>query len=572
MTLNKSMRWALCALVGLALAACGGGGTSVASTGGGVGTGGTGISMGTVTGFGSVVVDGTAYSSATPTYFAGTDTDEAAPASSVSVELGDQLQIAFDANGNPSTVVIESELKGAVSNLLPLATPGFTVNGVAVRVNADPAAGPVTYYAGVVGYGGLAAAMQVEVHGVYGVDAAGQGYIQATLIEQLPSTNPVTRITGRVANLAANPDGSGSFTIGSGTGSVTVRYVASASVLPAGASLANGQLINSWSNTAGAPGVIDASVVRIRTLQGVSGPVQIGGLVAGLTGSGFQLSGIPVDASAAGPAAVLKTLALGQYVVVQGQATAASGVVVASTIQVYTAQPAPVALHGTITGYVSASNFLVRGVSVDASGLAVAFSPAGTTSAALANGVFVDVTGMVTGNKVTASAVTVQSAPPAGRTVDYQGVVGQCVVTPVGACGSFVLTLKDGTPRNVTLAGNVAYSNGSAAQLINGANVEVEATTSTTTATDLVAYSVSFQGLGPPAVGGDGATLETNGLAYDVNLAATPPTFAVNGLTIQINGVSVTPAGATLVNGAKVEVDFVQSGVNNLAKAISIDH
>ena len=566
MILNKSMQWALFALVGLALAACGGGGTSVASTGGGVGTGGTGISMGTVTGFGSVVVDGTAYSSATPTYFAGTDTDEAAPASSAAVELGDQLQIALDANGNPSTVVIESELKGAVSNLLPLANPGFTVNGVVVRVNADPIAGPVTYYAGVVGYSGLVTAMQVEVHGVYGVDAAGQGYIQATLIEQLPSTNPVTRITGQVTHLATNPDGSGSFTIGSGPGRVTVSYVASARVLPAGASLANGQLINAWSNTAAAPGVIDASVVRIRTLQGVSGSVQIGGLVAGLTGSGFQLSGIPVDASAAGPAAVLQTLAQGQYVVVQGQATAASGVVVASAIQVYTTQPAPVALHGTITGYVSAANFLVRGVSVDASGLAVAFSPAGTTATALANGVFVDVTGMVTGNKVTASAVTVQSTAPAGRTVDYQGVVGQCATA---GCGSFVLTLQDGTSRNVTLAGNVAYSNGSAAQLIDGAGVEIEATTSTTTATDLVAYSVSFQALSPPVVGGGGATLETNGLAYDVNLAATPPTFAVNGLTIQING--VTPTNGTLANGAKVEVEFVQSGGNNLAKAISID-
>ena len=90
------------------------------------------------------------------------------------------------------------------------------------------------------------------------------------------------------------------------------------------------------------------------------------------------------------------------------------------------------------------------------------------------------------------------------------------------------MTPIDGTSRNVTLAGNVAYSNGSAAQLINGANVEVEATTSTAAATDLVAYSVSFQGASAPA-GGGAPTLETNGLAYDVNLAATPPTFAVTG-------------------------------------------
>ena len=567
MTLNRSMRWALCAVVGLALAACGGGGATVASTGGGVGTGGTGISMGTVTGFGSVVVDGTAYSSATPVYYEGTDNDETAPASSEAVELGDQLRIALDANGNPSTVVIQPELMGAVSNLSVSPSGGFTVNGVAVQVNVDPAIGPMTYYVGLAGYGGLAAAMQVEVHGVYGVDTAGQGYIRATLIEQLPSTSRVTRITGLVSQLVLNADGSGSFNIGG----VSVRYAA-ARVMPAGVTLANGQLVNAWSNVTSAPGVITASVIRIRTLQGVSGPVQISGLVAGLTGSGFQLSGIPVDASSRAapdantpsPASVLPGLAPGQYVVVQGQADAATGAVVAGKIQVYAAQPAPVALHGTITGFVSASNFLVRGVSVDAT--TAAFTPAGTTFAALANGVFVDVTGTVSGNKIVASTVTVQGTPPAGRTVDYQGVVSQCPASSA-VCGSFVLTLQDGTVRNVTLSSNAAYSNGSAAQLVNGASVEVEATTSATTATDLIAYSVSFQGPIRTAGGGDGtaAALETNGLAYEV----TSTTFTVNGLTIVVDG--VTPTGGTLVNGAKVEVNFLQSGAQNLATGISID-
>ncbi|HEY8709126.1 MAG TPA: hypothetical protein VIM34_14140 [Burkholderiaceae bacterium] len=64
---------------------------------------------------------------------------------------------------------------------------------------------------------------------------------------------------------------------------------------------------------------------------------------------------------------------------------------------------------------------------------------------------------------------------------------------------------------------------------------------------------------------GTGAFLETSGLVYEV----TPTNFGVNGLVIQING--VTPQGGMLVDGAKIEVNFSQSGVLNLAQTISID-
>lgn len=537
------------------LSSCGGGST-VATTGG-VGTGGTGISTGTVTGFGSVVLDGTAYNSASPVYYVGTDQDEEAQTASTAVNLGDQLEIRLDAQGHPSKVVIDPELMGPVASL---GAGGFSVNGVAVQVNSNVAAGPVTYFTGLNDFSSLQNGMQVEVHGAYGQSADGQGYIQATRIEQLPASNPVTRLTGLVSNLnAAN----GTFQIGA----ALVQMSASTLVTPSGMALASGQLVNVWSNTPpAANGAIVAGAVNVRTLRGVSGPVQVGGLVSQLTGNRFQVSGIPVDASAASLAATVQGLKNGEYVVVQGQSDASSGVLTATSLRTAASNPAQVELRGTITGYVSASNFLVRGVPVDASAANVVFT--GGAAASLRNGVFVDVVGNVagsSGNLVTANSVDVLSQAPDGGTVDYQGTISAVNL----ASGVFNLTAQnDGSTQTfqVTLAPNAVFSNGTVAQLIDGANVEIEATMN---AGGLLAYSVSFQGVTGSSGSSDGsssAVLETKGTLYNL----TASSFEVNSLTIQING--ATPKNGTLVNGTKVEVSFIQSGGQNLAQEISLDH
>jgi len=537
------------------LASCGGG-SSVATTGG-VGTGGTGISTGTVTGFGSVVLDGTAYNSASPVYYAGTDQDEEAQTASTAVNLGDQLEIRLDAQGHPSKVVIDPDLMGSVANL---GATSFTVNGVLVTVNNDAAAGPVTYYTGLSDFSSLQNGMQVEVHGAYGQSAGGQGYIQATRIAQLPASNPVTRLTGVVSNFDA---ASGSFQIGT----TQVQTSASTVVTPSGMALANGQLVNVWSNVPlAANGAIAAGAVSVRTLRGVSGPAQVGGLVAQLSGSSFQVSGIPVDAGAASLASAVQGLTNGVYVVVQGQSDASTGVLTATSLRASANSPAQVELRGTITGYVSPSNFLVRGVPVDASAANVVFS--GGTAAALRNGVFVDVVGQVAsgnGNLVTASSVNLLSHAPDGGTVDYQGTVSAVNL----ASGVFSLVVQDdGATQTfqVTLAPNAVFSNGTPTQLISGASVEIEATQ---TASGLLAYSVSFQGVTGTSGSSDGSSpsvLETKGTLYN----RTATSFEVNALVIQINGVA--PKDGALVNGAKVEVSFTQSGGQNLAQQISLDH
>ena len=551
---KSSIAWlglGLAALLSVLLTSCGGGSTVASS--GGVGTGGTGLSFGTVTGFGSVVLDGTPYNSAAPQYFASSDLGDATPAAATAVQLGNQLRIALNAQGTPSMVLIEPELMGPVANLTPA---GFSVNGVAVQVNTNPAAGPVTYYSGLTDYAGLSTGMPVEVHGAWGVDANGQGYVQATLIEQLPATNTITCLTGVVSRWQA---ASGTFQIGS----TTVQLGAATSITPAGQSLADGQLVHLWSpGPPSASGTLLAGVVRIRTLQGVGGPVQLGGLVSQLSGTRLQVAGVTVDAGAPALAAAVQGLALGEYVVVQGQADGATGVLTASSVRAYATRPAEVELRGTITGFVSPGNFLVRGVPVDASGAGVVFSAGGAAS--LGNGVFVDILGQIGGgsaNVVTASSVTVLAHAPDGGTVDYQGTVSALNT----ASGTFTLTWQQEGVTNtaqVTLAPNVAFSNGAAAQLVNGASVEIEATSSPSAA--LLAYSVAFQSVGS----GDGtsaSTRQTQGVVY--NLTST--SLQLNALTIQING--VVPKGGTLANGLSVEVSFTPSGNQNLANAISID-
>jgi hypothetical protein len=109
----------------------------------------------------------------------------------------------------------------------------------------------------------------------------------------------------------------------------------------------------------------------------------------------------------------------------------------------------------------------------------------------------------------------------------------------------------------------VVYSGGGAAQLVDGAAVEIEATN---TASGLLAYSVTLRaGNGPPNPGGSSPELDSKGVVYNM-VGST--SFFVNGLQIQINGVA--PQGGVLRDGAVVDVDFVPSGKQYLATSISV--
>ena len=546
---------AFCVLLVLALGACGGagGGSPSTATAGGVGTGGTGIVFGPITGFGSIVVDGTAYSSATPRYLSEGDNGETIATSAASVGLGNQVQLQLDAQGNPASVIIEPALVGGVGRI---GASQFVVNGMTVRVNSNASTGPLSYFSGLSGFSSLTSGMQVAVHGAYGVDAGNQQeYVQATRIEQLPGTSTVNRLSGTVVNLNA---AAGTFQLGA----ATVRMSESTGILPGGTVLANGLWVNVWSNTApAANGDLRAGVIRVRSLSGTTGPVQLGGLVSRLSGTQFQVSGIAIDGGAGALAAVVRNLKSGEYVVVQGPPDARGSTLVASSVRTYAAQPAQVELKGTVTDFVNQGNFLVRGVPVDAAQAQLLGAASG---AGLRNGMYVEVVGSVSGangNLVSAASVSAPNKAPAGGTVNYRGTVSQVDA----ASGSFVLTGsldEDGASVLVKLAPNVAFAKGGAAQLVNGASVEVEATKN---AGDIATYGVFFKSIAALPGGPSSGKLETEGVAYGVTSSA----FNVNGLTIQING--IIPQGGSLTSGAEVAVKFTQSGGRNLAQEISVD-
>jgi hypothetical protein len=535
------------------LAACGGGGSTLAlDNGSGVGTGGTGITMGTVTGFGSVVVDGTSYSSASPLYFAQSSQSEEAPASPGDVVLGSQVQVELDTQGNPSTIAVVPDLVGAVSTA---DAGGLRVNGVRVRFNNASGSGPITYFSGLPGPGAVKTGMQVALSGAYGTDPSGAPYFLASLVERLPDSNPITRVSGVVSALSTAAH---TFQIGN----ITVDYSSATQLDTTSATLANGQFVKVWSNQPlrNSGQGLTANSLRIRSFAGRSGPVQISGLVYGMAGTGFQLSAVPVDASAISLAATLSGLAAGQYVTVQGQIDARTGTVIAAAIASSAGQPVPTTIQGTITGYIGPNTFFVRGVPVDASS---AKFQNGANAASLADGVYVTLLGTVgTANSgvVVASSLSVISQAPTGETVEYRGTVSQV------QSGSFVLARQasgGSVSTAITLGTKVSYSNGTALQLVNGATVEVEATK---TASGLSAYSIAFTGAEPTdnMGGGGNPPVLVHGRVEDLSSTG----MTVSGISIQLNGVA--PQGGTLTNGAKVEVWLSNAGGVYLARSIAI--
>ena len=104
-------RHSLIFLLAGALSACGGGSSSVA---GGVGTGGTGITWGTVTGFGSIWVNGVEYDDSNARIEAG---DANGQAQDALAAIGQQVQVTLDEQGAATAIRITPQLIGPVAQV-----------------------------------------------------------------------------------------------------------------------------------------------------------------------------------------------------------------------------------------------------------------------------------------------------------------------------------------------------------------------------------------------------------------------------------------------------------------------
>lgn len=518
----------------LLLASCGGDGGNQTASNGGVGSGGTGSTAGTVTGFGSLILDGVSYSSNTGTYYQESDNSESAVASPTAANLGDQVEVTLDAKGNPINVHIIPQIVGVVT---AVSSNSIVVNGVSVQINTDASLGPVTYYTGFNGLSDITVGTKVEVHGVYTEDQNGAGYVQATRIGQLLVTALPWRSVGVVSAYDAKLN---RFKMGGNW----VQLTSGTQLSPQNTALGNGELVNVWSNLPVVGNAVTAGSVRIRSLTGAGNDVHLSGLVYRLQGQGqFYLSGIAIDLSQISADQIPQNLSNGLYVTVEGQPDKTGGALVASRLSPYQSQVEEPELKGTITNFIGSSSFTVRGVAVDAS--QATFVGGATNN--LGNGVYVVISGTVSANVVKAGIIQIYAQAPINETVDLQGVINTVTQSPV----SFTFT-PDGMSAQVTvtLDDQTVFSNGTSANLQSGARIDMEGLL--TGNAQINADSVSFLSNG----GTTANEVDMTGQVY--NYDAVAGTFWINN--VQINAAGVAVQGGILQDGAMAEVKGVPSG------------
>lgn len=462
-------RQALAALAfaSLVLAACGGGG-------GGGGTVATGITppdtgaqtmSGTVTGFGSVIVDGVRIDNHAVQAAVDMEDGSSVP---TELQLGQHVDVDHDANMVATAIHVVAEVKGPV-DAVNTAAGTLSILGQTITINTDPTAGPVTVFeAPYTSLADVKVADVVEVHGLIKTDASGSSTIQATRIAK-KTPDSYNRVSGVIAGLSTT---SKTFMLGT----LLIDY-SSAKLLPDGVTLANGEEVHVsiplGTITAGT--AVKAVVVRVKVHNGDSHSKEseLGGAISTLdaTAKTFTINGVKVDASAATFAQTGKSFAdlkQGTYVVVKG-VFGTDGTLKASTIVIRSAEidtGGQVELHGTILNFVSIANFTLRNVQVDASSATIDSSCTGIT---LADNVQVEVLGSLTATgTVKATAVACEQQHDGLSIVSREGVVSKVDAT----AKTFTLTDEKGAT-TVQWSGTTLFLRVDAATL-DGKTVEAE--------------------------------------------------------------------------------------------------
>jgi hypothetical protein len=435
----------LCRLLACAFAflllSCGGGGAGPGSgfiasgDGSGVGAGGTGIVAGTVTGLGSVIVDGTRFDDSQAALERRPDLVTAVPLALADLQVGQYAYVDLDAAATPVRVRIASQLVGSVADVAPGAGR-FTVWGQAVAINGDSARGPVTVLAG---YGSLAemrAGDPVQVYGVLqAADGAGE-FVRATRIEKLPAVGALpARLTG---TLQQGADGA---LLLAGR-ALDVSAAATPPALAAGTAVT---AVVPW--TATLPPRWQASAVALLAPAAAT-HLRVSGAVHLLPAGGAVVQGVTLDTSAL-TASDRDALREGSYLTVGGHSRGSDDrSAVAATVQALPQGGRDTQLRGAITAITGPALFVVRGQAVDAS--AAQFD--GGSTASLAVGRYVEVDGVQAATGVLARKIRVPDVPPDRAVLEITGVVRSADA----AAGQVVVQDSDGVSTLLVLAAGTA--------------------------------------------------------------------------------------------------------------------
>lgn len=524
------------------LSACGGGAVI-----GGVGTGGTGaFSSGAISGLGSIVVNGVRYDDSS----ASVSDDGGNSSNSGSLKLGVVVEVQGDdivtpASGLPTSnarsVVFRSEIKGPVT-AVNAAAGTLTVLGQAVVVSAS-----TVFDLNLPN--GLASVTVGQLLEVYGfVDA--NGVYQATRIEGEDSTSAY-KIRGKLSTLNTAAK---TFQIGA----AVIDY----SAINFNFTLVNGQTIRvELATTPNTLGQWVATRLNSATALGSAASsaatVELEGVVTGMAGArSFVVDGITVDASGVNnfPAGV----AVGSRLEVKGKLE--GGVLVASRVKLEDDNDREFEIKGNIAALnTTAKTFEIRGVLIAYGG--ATFKDG--VQANLSVDVRVEIKGTLnaTGTVVTASEVEFKGLDDDKNSNSNGGYEVK------GAISLLNTTAKTFVVRNVTVNYAAAgFEDGSAADLSNGAVVEVKGTVSVGV---LLATKVDFED-GSGSGGSDDDSYEIKGSIASVNTTA--QTFVLStGTVIAYAGASFEDGNAAnLVVGAKVEIKG-SAPVNGVVTATRVE-
>lgn len=389
----------------LLIAACGGGGGSDGTTtGSSTDTGtaaATAFTQGTVTGFGSVIVNGVRFDDSG---ISATDDD----GQKVALGLGMRVEIdsgSIDTSAGTARAhamrtggLVTGPVQGTPVAGTDAGTGTLTVLGQGVDVTATT----VFDDSLAAGLSAVADGTVVEVHGLR--DSA-TGRIVATRIEAKTAAT-VYALRGTVSGL----DGTAkTFSIGS----AAISYAA---VTTVPTTLADGVSLRVLLATAPVAGVWQAQSLggkaATTTTTTTAAQAHVRGVITAFTSAtAFSIDGIPVDASAATFPDGSTDLALGVQVEVKGTLT--NGTIIATAVELESRHKGDddrkFRLHGAITSVdTTAKTFLLRGITVSYAGT-VAYT--GGTEAGLVVGAKVEVRGTVgaTRNTLAATAIKFES-------------------------------------------------------------------------------------------------------------------------------------------------------------------
>jgi Domain of unknown function (DUF5666) len=360
-------------LAASAVSGCGGG--SASTTAGLPGTGGTGViySQGSISGFGSVIVNGIKFDDrAAIVQLDGTTLGSA------DLRLGMVASVQGERGANPtlgtaSHIAVWSIAQGLVTNVAQGVATEFTVAGIKVQADAS------TVFDGLANAVAVATGQRVAVWGLQaGADDSRRWH--ATRVEVVADTALVS--TGLVKLMGSQRGLNGLILTGPAAGNLTM-----------------GQLVRVRGalSAAGTSLQIERVDVQGSALAMQSkGEVEIEGLVTAVTSNTrFTMADFEVDVSRATLAPMGAQIAVGSRLEVQGVWLA--GVLIATKVELEDAKTLQtVEIEGVIDSFTGLADFVVRGQRCDAT--AASMSPG--TAAKLAKAVKVKLKGTLAGDVV----------------------------------------------------------------------------------------------------------------------------------------------------------------------------